>query len=195
MIDYLKAYFQPGSAEPGFSLAIQGGSQGARLTHSHERQVRGEAARRPRARGGRERGFRCWCGTMLGLSPLPHLLTFFFLPSTVLLYRLPVMQYNYVLQSLTLWRETSHEASGMPCALRRAALDCACWRTRAAAAFRSHPLNALSLHASASLPLLSPSADVQAVVSSRQRPAAGGQSLPPAEHGAGPEPRAGRARR
>lgn len=38
MIAYLQRYFQPSAAEPGFSLAIQGGSQGARLTHSHERQ-------------------------------------------------------------------------------------------------------------------------------------------------------------
>ncbi|EFN59891.1 hypothetical protein CHLNCDRAFT_33435 [Chlorella variabilis] len=55
MIAYLQSYFLPGSYEPGYSLAIQGGSQGARLTHSHERQ------------------------------------------------------YTYVLQSLTLWREISHE--------------------------------------------------------------------------------------
>ena len=55
MIDYLQHYFRPDRAEPGGSLAIQGGSQGARLTHSHERQ------------------------------------------------------YTYVLQSLTLWREISHE--------------------------------------------------------------------------------------
>lgn len=55
MIAYLHAYFTPTHFEPGLSLAIQGGSQGSRLTHSHERQ------------------------------------------------------YNYVLQSLTLWREISHE--------------------------------------------------------------------------------------
>ncbi|KAL4434628.1 hypothetical protein ABPG77_002751 [Micractinium sp. CCAP 211/92] len=55
MIAYLQAYFQPDHVEPGYSLAIQGGSQGARLTHSHSRQ------------------------------------------------------YAYVLQSLTLWREISHE--------------------------------------------------------------------------------------
>ncbi|KAL6771975.1 hypothetical protein ACKKBG_A28500 [Auxenochlorella protothecoides x Auxenochlorella symbiontica] len=55
MIGYLEAHFSPKKAEPGASLAIQGGSQGARLTHSHERQ------------------------------------------------------YTYVLQSLTLWREISHE--------------------------------------------------------------------------------------
>lgn len=57
MIGYLEAHFSPKKAEPGASLAIQGGSQGARLTHSHERQ------------------------------------------------------YTYVLQSLTLWREISHEVS------------------------------------------------------------------------------------
>ena len=55
VIEYLHTYFQPGHAEPGHSLAIQGGSQGARLTHSHERQ------------------------------------------------------FTYCLQSLTLWREISHE--------------------------------------------------------------------------------------
>ena len=38
MIEYLKAYFRPEGAEPGWSLAIQGGSEGARLTHSHARQ-------------------------------------------------------------------------------------------------------------------------------------------------------------
>ncbi|KAL4856725.1 hypothetical protein ACK3TF_002800 [Chlorella vulgaris] len=55
MIAYLQAYFSPSQFEQGYSLAIQGGSQGARLTHSHERQ------------------------------------------------------YTYVIQSLTLWREISHE--------------------------------------------------------------------------------------
>ena len=55
VIEYLHTYFQPGHVEPGHSLAIQGGSQGARLTHSHERQ------------------------------------------------------FTYCLQSLTLWREISHE--------------------------------------------------------------------------------------
>lgn len=38
VIQYLKAYFKPDAFEQGLSLAIQGGSQGARLTHSHERQ-------------------------------------------------------------------------------------------------------------------------------------------------------------
>ena len=38
MISYLKMYFAPDSVENGFSLAIQGGSQGSRLTHSHQRQ-------------------------------------------------------------------------------------------------------------------------------------------------------------
>ena len=38
MIMYLKAYFRPDGFEHGLSLAIQGGAQGARLTHSHERQ-------------------------------------------------------------------------------------------------------------------------------------------------------------
>lgn len=55
MIMYLKMYFKPDGFEQGFSLAIHGGSEGARLTHNHERQ------------------------------------------------------YTYVLQSLTLWREISHE--------------------------------------------------------------------------------------
>jgi hypothetical protein len=38
MIDYLKTYFSPNTIEQGFSLAIRGGVNGARLTHSHERQ-------------------------------------------------------------------------------------------------------------------------------------------------------------
>jgi len=38
MIDYLKQYFSPESAEPGLSLAIHSGAGGARLTHSHSRQ-------------------------------------------------------------------------------------------------------------------------------------------------------------
>ncbi|GAX77609.1 hypothetical protein CEUSTIGMA_g5053.t1 [Chlamydomonas eustigma] len=38
MIAYFQHYFRPGSFEPGFSLAIQGGREGARLTHNHERQ-------------------------------------------------------------------------------------------------------------------------------------------------------------
>jgi len=55
MISYLKEYFRPDISEPGYSLAISGGSNGARLTHNHERQ------------------------------------------------------YNYVLQSLSLWREISND--------------------------------------------------------------------------------------
>lgn len=55
MIQYFRNYFRPDSLEPGFSLGITGGRNGARLTHNHERQ------------------------------------------------------YNYVLQSLTLWRELSTE--------------------------------------------------------------------------------------
>ncbi|KAK9821755.1 hypothetical protein WJX81_004208 [Elliptochloris bilobata] len=55
MVAYLRAFFRPECAETGATLAISGGMQGARLTHSHERQ------------------------------------------------------YHYVLQSLTLWREISHE--------------------------------------------------------------------------------------
>lgn len=38
MIKYFLHYFAPESAEPGFSLAISGGREGARLTHSHSRQ-------------------------------------------------------------------------------------------------------------------------------------------------------------
>lgn len=38
MIDHLHAYFSPDAAEPGASLAISGGLEGARLTHSHARQ-------------------------------------------------------------------------------------------------------------------------------------------------------------
>lgn len=56
MIQYLTANFAPGvPAAPALSLAIQAGREGARLSHSHDRQ------------------------------------------------------YHYVLQSLTLWREISHE--------------------------------------------------------------------------------------
>eukprot|EP00884_Botryococcus_braunii_P004593 jgi/Botrbrau1/14134/Bobra.182_3s0075.1 len=55
MLWYLRSYFQPDRVEPGYSLGIHGGMEGARLTHNHERQ------------------------------------------------------YHYVLQSLTLWREISHE--------------------------------------------------------------------------------------
>lgn len=38
MIQYFTHYFQPDTFEPGFSLAIQGGREGARLTHNHQRQ-------------------------------------------------------------------------------------------------------------------------------------------------------------
>jgi len=38
MIRYLKHYFDPEHEEENFSLAIYGGQDGARLTHSHERQ-------------------------------------------------------------------------------------------------------------------------------------------------------------
>mmetsp|Transcript_1623 Transcript_1623/g.5669 ORF Transcript_1623/g.5669 Transcript_1623/m.5669 type:complete len:552 (-) Transcript_1623:131-1786(-) len=38
MIAFLKEHFHPTKAEAGYSLAISGGRQGARLTHSHERQ-------------------------------------------------------------------------------------------------------------------------------------------------------------
>lgn len=62
MIQYLQHYFQPESYEsPDLSLAIQGGSKGARLTHSHAKQ------------------------------------------------------YTYALQSMTLWREISHEMFKLWC--------------------------------------------------------------------------------
>jgi Protein of unknown function (DUF2009) len=62
MIQYLKSYFTPESYESSeLSLAIQGGSRGARLTHSHSKQ------------------------------------------------------YTYVLQSMTLWREISHEMFKLWC--------------------------------------------------------------------------------
>lgn len=38
MIQYLQTYFRPTSYEPHFSLAIVGGHDGARLTHSHSTQ-------------------------------------------------------------------------------------------------------------------------------------------------------------
>ncbi len=38
MLGYLKHYFAASSPDPEFSLAIQGGSSGSRLTHNHERQ-------------------------------------------------------------------------------------------------------------------------------------------------------------
>ncbi|KAG2439554.1 hypothetical protein HXX76_004907 [Chlamydomonas incerta] len=37
-IHYFNRYFKSDSHEPGYSLAIQGGRDGARLTHNHERQ-------------------------------------------------------------------------------------------------------------------------------------------------------------
>eukprot|EP00918_Siedleckia_nematoides_P058907 GHVU01128533.1.p1 GENE.GHVU01128533.1~~GHVU01128533.1.p1 ORF type:complete len:612 (-),score=113.78 GHVU01128533.1:326-2077(-) len=40
MIRYLKEYFRPDAAEPNFSLSIQAGREGARLTHHHERQYK-----------------------------------------------------------------------------------------------------------------------------------------------------------
>lgn len=61
MIEYLKKYFDPKDIAPGCSLAISMGSQGARLTHSHERQ------------------------------------------------------YQYVLQTLTLWREISNDMFKLWC--------------------------------------------------------------------------------
>ena len=38
MIDYLREYFNPTSIKTGYSLAIVSGEDGARLSHSHERQ-------------------------------------------------------------------------------------------------------------------------------------------------------------
>ena len=38
VIGYLKKYFSPTNVEPGYSLAIVSGNDGARLSHSHERQ-------------------------------------------------------------------------------------------------------------------------------------------------------------
>ncbi|KAF9425154.1 hypothetical protein BGZ94_007794 [Podila epigama] len=38
MLRYLTMFFQPNTIEEGFSLAIQSGRQGARLTHNHETQ-------------------------------------------------------------------------------------------------------------------------------------------------------------
>ena len=40
MIDLLKHYFSPDKAEESRSLAIASDQEGARLTHTHERQVR-----------------------------------------------------------------------------------------------------------------------------------------------------------
>eukprot|EP00879_Flechtneria_rotunda_P022512 GHRR01023763.1.p1 GENE.GHRR01023763.1~~GHRR01023763.1.p1 ORF type:complete len:114 (+),score=22.42 GHRR01023763.1:459-800(+) len=39
MISHFTATFRPNSYEEGYSLAITGGRNGARLTHSHERQA------------------------------------------------------------------------------------------------------------------------------------------------------------
>lgn len=38
MIEYFNSYFRADAHEPGYSLGIQGGRDGARLTHNHERQ-------------------------------------------------------------------------------------------------------------------------------------------------------------
>ncbi len=38
MIAYLRQFFRPDAAEEGFSLAINIGQGGARLSHNHERQ-------------------------------------------------------------------------------------------------------------------------------------------------------------
>lgn len=38
MIGYLNKYFRPGAVEPGYSLAIQFGVNGARLSHSNDNQ-------------------------------------------------------------------------------------------------------------------------------------------------------------
>ncbi len=38
MIAYLEKYFSPNAVEEGYSLTIHAGEDGARLTHSHERQ-------------------------------------------------------------------------------------------------------------------------------------------------------------
>eukprot|EP00899_Mesostigma_viride_P025279 jgi/Mesvir1/5936/Mv00701-RA.2 len=40
MITYLTTFFSPDKFDPGSSLAIHGGREGARLTHNHERQYR-----------------------------------------------------------------------------------------------------------------------------------------------------------
>ncbi|KAG5187157.1 hypothetical protein JKP88DRAFT_271820 [Tribonema minus] len=61
MIAYLKRYFSPENIQEGYSLAIVAGEEGARLTHSHERQ------------------------------------------------------YNFALQSLTLWREIIHDMFRLWC--------------------------------------------------------------------------------
>ena len=38
IIDYLTSHFSPSKAEDGYSLSIVSGEDGARLSHSHERQ-------------------------------------------------------------------------------------------------------------------------------------------------------------
>jgi hypothetical protein len=38
VLDYFHKYFKPDEAEPGCSLAISSGREGARLSHTHERQ-------------------------------------------------------------------------------------------------------------------------------------------------------------
>ena len=38
VIDFLTTHFSPHKAEPGYSLSIVSGEDGARLSHSHERQ-------------------------------------------------------------------------------------------------------------------------------------------------------------
>ena len=37
MLGYLTSYFRDDSCEAGYSLAIHGGKEGARLSHNHER--------------------------------------------------------------------------------------------------------------------------------------------------------------
>eukprot|EP00039_Didymoeca_costata_P030438 m.29540 g.29540 ORF g.29540 m.29540 type:complete len:811 (-) comp8113_c0_seq2:45-2477(-) len=69
MIMYLKKFFSPDHIEDGYSLAISGGVDGARLTHSHGRQ------------------------------------------------------YNYVLQSLTLWREITDDMFRLWCLAEEDILD------------------------------------------------------------------------
>ena len=144
MVAYLRAFFRAEGAEPGCSLAIHGGMQGARLTHSHERQ------------------------------------------------------FHYVLQSLTLWREISHEVRRPPFAgtvrpadpgraaallHRRVALRCSFGAPLVQA---WHP---------SSLIIATCCADVQAVEPGGGRPAGGGQCVPADQHGAGAEPRAAGAER
>lgn len=73
MIRYLKRYFGPdANVEPAYSLAIYGGQDGSRLTHTHEKQ------------------------------------------------------YNYVLQSLSLWREILNDMFRLWCLAEEDMLDPAC---------------------------------------------------------------------